>query len=156
LDAALIPSDDFYAAYISDAEWESRSAQQKALDVIDWRRLRADALEPLLAGQPARWHPFDFEKLRSDGTYPLSKTVVERPSAAVIVLDGAYSTRPELLDLIDLTVLMDVPIAERHRRLAAREPADFLASWHARWDESEAYYFAQVRPPSAFDLVVRV
>lgn len=155
LNAAHIPSDDFYAAYISDAEWEARTAQQKASDAIDWRRLRAQALEPLLAGKPARWHPFDFAKLQPDGTYPLSTDWVERPPADVIVLDGAYSTRPELLNLIDLTVLVDVPIAERHRRLDAREPADFLASWHARWDESEAYYFTHVRPKSAFDLVVK-
>ncbi|MEO8612897.1 MAG: hypothetical protein ABI690_33695 [Chloroflexota bacterium] len=116
--------------------------------------MRTDALEPLLAGKIARWHPFDFEKLRPDGTYPLSEHFVERQPADVIVLDGAYSTRPELADLIDLTVLVDVPISVRHARLDAREPADFLQSWHARWDESEAYYFTHVRPKSAFDLIV--
>src|SRR5450432_2673403 len=60
LNAALIPSDDFYAAEISNAQWEARTPQQRAADAIDWRRLRADVLEPLLAGKPARWHPFDF------------------------------------------------------------------------------------------------
>jgi uridine kinase len=155
LNGALIQSDDFYAAHISDAEWDARTPAQKAADVIDWRRLRVEALEPLLAGRVAKWHPFDFAKLHPDGTYPLSAEWVERPPADVIVLDGAYATRPELLDLIDLTVLVDVPIAERHRRLDTREPADFLRSWHARWDEAEAYYFTHVRPKSALDLVVK-
>ncbi len=28
--------------------------------VIDWRRLRAEALEPIATGGVATWHPFDF------------------------------------------------------------------------------------------------
>jgi len=156
LKAALIPSDDFYAANISDAEWDAYAPAQKAAGVIDWRRLRTDALEPLLAGKVARWHPFDFERQRPDGTYPLSPNSVDRQPADVIILDGAYSSRPELSELIDLSVLVNVPIAVRHKRLNAREAADFLAGWHQRWDPSEAYYFEHVRPPSSFDLIVRL
>ena len=154
LQAALIQGDDFYAAHISDAEWDTRTPEQKAADAIDWQRLRTEALEPLLAGKPAQWHPFDFEKLRPDGTYPLRTDYVERQPADVIVLDGAYSSRPELTDLIDLAVLVDVPVEVRHEQLAARDPSDFSESWHARWDSAEAYYFTYVRPKSAFDLAV--
>ncbi|MCC6803923.1 MAG: hypothetical protein IT319_13655 [Anaerolineae bacterium] len=153
-DAALVQGDDFYASDIPDAAWESRTAAERARDVIDWRRLRAEALEPLLTGQLARWRTFDFTGLRPDGTYPMRSDLVECQPAGVIVLDGAYSARPELADLIDLSVLVDVPVAVRHARLAAREAADFLTVWHARWDAAEAYYFAQVRPKSSFDLVV--
>ncbi|HVU12513.1 MAG TPA: zeta toxin family protein [Phototrophicaceae bacterium] len=156
LNAALIPSDDFYSAHISNAEWDSYTPAQKVTAVIDWRRLRTDALEPLLTRKPARWHPFDFNRIRSDGTYPLSEAYVERAPADFIVLDGAYSARPELADLIDLAVLVDVPIAVRHARLSGREPADFLASWHARWDVSEDHYFTYVRPKSSFDVVVTI
>jgi uridine kinase len=70
LGAALIQSDDFFAAEIPDAGWEARSPAVRAADAIDWRRLRAEALEPLLAGKLARWHAFDFEAgVRPDGTY---------------------------------------------------------------------------------------
>jgi hypothetical protein len=61
---------------------------------------------------------------------------------------------PELADLVNLSVLVDSPVDVRHRRLAAREDGEFLRCWHARWDEAEAYYFANVRPKSSFDLVV--
>ena len=155
LDAALIQSDDFFAADISDAEWDRRTPAARAADAIDWRRLRAEALEPLLAGKPAKWHAFDFEAgVRPDGTYAVRTDFVEREPAAVIVLDGAYSTRPELAGLIDLSVLVDVPVAVRHARLAAREDPTFLAAWHARWDAAEEYYFTHVRPQASFDLVV--
>lgn len=156
LGAALVQSDDFYAANIPDAEWDSRSPQARAADVIDWRRLRTEALEPLLAGEVARWHPFDFDAgPRPDGTYAMSTAFVERQPAPIIVLDGAYSARPELADLIDLSVLVDVPIEVRHQRLTAREEKAFLEAWHSRWDAAEEYYFTEVRPPASFDLIVR-
>jgi len=72
----------------------------------------------------------------------------------VIILDGAYSARAELADLVDLSVLIDVPAVIRERRLAAREEPAFLAAWHARWDIAEAFYFTHLRPATSFDLIV--
>jgi uridine kinase len=153
--AVIVPSDDFYAAHISNAEWEVRSPAERARDAIDWRRLRAEALEPLLAGRRAKWHPFDFEAPRPDGTYPPRARPETRPPARLIILEGAYCARPELSDLIDFSILVDAPQAVRHARLGAREEPAFLAAWHARWDAAEAHYFTQVRSTAAFDLVVR-
>lgn len=154
LDAVLIPSDDFYAAHIPDVQWNQFTPEQRYLHVLDWRRLRQAALEPLRAGQPARWQPFDFDHPRPDGTYPLRSAFTERAAKSVILLEGAYSARPDLADLIDFSILVDVPQAVRHARLAQREAAAFLRAWHERWDAVERYYFTQVRPPSAFDLVL--
>jgi para-aminobenzoate synthetase len=155
LNAVIVPSDDFFAAEITDAEWDALSPAGRAVAAIDWRRLRAEALEPLLAGRRASWHPFDFEAgTRPDGTYPMSDSVATRKPSPVIVLEGAYSCRPELADLIEFAVLVDIPVAERHRRLVAREEEGFRDAWHARWDDAEDYYFTHVRPVSSFDLVV--
>jgi len=155
LNATVVPSDDFFAAEITDPEWDMRSPRERADGAFDWRRLRCEALDPLLTGMSARWHAFDFEAgVRADGTYAMRADFTKRHPAAVIVLDGAYSARPELADLIDLAVLVDAPAQPRQARLAAREAASFLKTWHRRWDAAEAYYFAHVRPPSSFDLVV--
>ena len=109
----------------------------------------------LRAGRVARWHAFDFDAgVRPDGTYAMRSDFVEREPSGVVVLDGAYSTRSELADLIDLAVLVDTPVGVRHARLAAREEKGRLAAWHARWDDAEAYYLAHVRPAPSFDLVV--
>jgi uridine kinase len=158
VDAAIVDSDDFFAGEITDAEWAAMGPRERAAAAIDWRRLRREALEPLLAGKTALWHPFDFAAgTRPDGTYPMSREAVTRGPASVIILDGAYSARPEISDLIDLAVLVDVPTSERHRRIAIRETDEaFLAAWHARWDAAEDYYFTHVRPPSSFDLVVAI
>lgn len=155
LNAALVQSDDFFAAEIAESGWGALTPAERARAAIDWRRLRAEALEPLRAGKPARWHAFDFDAgVRPDGTYAMRTDFVEREPSAVIVLDGAYSTRTELADMIDLAVLVDAPAGVRHARLAAREEKSWLAAWHARWDDAEAYYFTHVRPASSFDLVV--
>ena len=156
LGAALVQSDDFYSAHIPTVEWAKRTPAEKARDCVDWQRLRTEAIEPLLARTLARWHAFDFENLRPDGTYPPRIDFVECQPADVIILDGAYSSRRELADLIDLSVLVDVPIVVRHARLAAREAGDFLDSWHTRWDKSESYYFTHLRPPSSFDVIINL
>jgi uridine kinase len=150
----LIPSDDFYASNISDAEWDRRTVSARVSDAIDWRRLRSQVLEPLLQGRYAEWHAFDFARGRPDGTYPLKTEASRREPAPVIVVEGAYSSRPELADIIHLSVLVDSPVDVRHRRLALREDAGFLRSWHARWDAAEEYYFSEVRPRMSFNLVV--
>jgi len=153
--AALVQSDDFFAAGISNAEWDARTPEERATDAIDWQRVRVEALEPLLAGKSAKWHPFDFAGgVRPDGTYAMRSDFVEREPALVIVLEGAYSTGGALADLIDLTVLVDAPREVRHERVQAREEQEFLAAWHTRWDAAEEVYFTKIRPRSSFDLVV--
>lgn len=156
MDCVVVQLDDFFAANIPDWEWDSFSVQERATKVFDWQRVRAQALEPLLAGQTARWHPFDFAAgLRLDGTYAMSQQWVEKEPASVILLEGAYSSGPQLTALIDLKVLIDVPIVERHRRLDEREnDKQFLKRWHLLWDNVEEYYFEEVMPKSSFDLVV--
>ena len=157
LDAAIVPSDDFFAAGITDSGWAALDARGRAAAAIDWRRLRREALEPLLAGKVAAWYPFDFASgIRADGTYAMVAEPVVLAPRDVIVLEGAYSCRPELADLVGLTVLIDASAAERRRRIGARETdQDWTAAWHARWDAAEAFYFTSIRPASSFDLVVR-
>ncbi len=152
----VVASDDFFAANIPDWEWDTRSVPERARDVLDWQRLRKEALEPLLENKAAKWHPFDFAAgLRSDGTYGMSEIYVEKQPAPVIILEGAYSSNPILADLIDLKILMEVPIIERHQRLEKREEdKQFLQRWHILWDAVEEYYFSEIMPASSFDLVV--
>lgn len=147
----VVLGDDFFAGG-PDSEWDARSAEAKVADCIDWRRLRREALDPLLAGRPASWHPFNF--ISGVG---LSEEVVQRNPAAVIILDGAYSCRPELADVVDLSVLIEMTDDNlRRQRLLAREGHDFMASWHERWDAAEDHYFTQVVPRSRFDLIITI
>ncbi|MCW5874526.1 MAG: hypothetical protein KIS88_07770 [Anaerolineales bacterium] len=147
-DCCLIQGDDFYSGG-SAAEWDRRSAEQKAQLCMDWQRLRNEALLPLLAGQIARWHPFNFETGAG-----LAEDVRSASPAAILLIDGVYSGRPELADLVHLTILMETEDAERGRRLFEREGLAQV-EWQQRWDAGEAYYFEHIKPRQSFDLVVR-
>jgi len=83
----------------------------------------------------------------------LGAEVVAGP-AGVVLLDGAYSARPELAHLFALRVLLDLPRPTRRERLLQREGARYRAEWEARWGEAEDLYFGTLMPPGSFDLVL--
>ena len=145
--ATLIEGDDFYGTDLPSRtamEREAMSDAEVAAAVIDWRRLRDQALSPLAAGRPARFQPYDWSA--DDGS--LAAERVLRP-ADLIIVEGVYSARPELADLVDLAIHLDVDPELRIRRYAERgnDP-----EWTRLWERAEAYYFARVRPPESFDL----
>jgi uridine kinase len=153
--AALVVLDNFLNISIPDHAWTTLPVERRLSDVFDWVRVREHAIEPLLAGKPGRWNAFDFRSgLRADGTYGAQDAFTEVAPAPVVLLEGAYSASPPLADVVDLAVLVDVPVHERHRRISAREDPPFLRKWHAIWDEVESYYFDVVRLAQTFDLVV--
>jgi uridine kinase len=141
VDGVVVESDDFFSGG-SDEEWAERTPEEKADRCIDWRRLRREALEPLLAGRAAEYRPFNF----STG-FGLAEHIVRREAKQVVVLDGVYSGRPELAEIVDLAVLVEVSDdLARRQRLVDREGILFMTSWHALWDPAEDYYFAHMSP----------
>lgn len=149
LDGLVIISDDFWVGG-SDEEWRKKSPKEKSETAIDWKRLRTQVLEPLLKGKPASWKTFNWEK--GEG---LSFETIHADPKKLIILDGAYSARPELQDLIDLSILVETRNDHtRRERLLKREGKDFMRNWHSIWDESEDHYFQTVRPKVSFDLVI--
>lgn len=150
IEVAVVSSDDFYVEPVGG--WAERSAAEKADGCIDWRRLRTEALEPLLAGRAAVYSPFDFA-----AAFGLAAQTVRVEPAPVILLDGVYAGRPELADLVDLAVLVEMTDERaRRERLLLREGPGFMDGWHALWDEAEDHYFTHTRPRDAFDLVARI
>ncbi len=89
---ALVPLDDFYQTVIPESEWPHKTVEQRLNGVFDWSRVRSEALEPLRAGRPGRWHAFDFMRgLGKEETYSLKKEVTEVTPAPTILIEGAYS-----------------------------------------------------------------
>lgn len=145
---AVIKGDEFYSGGAQE-EWDERTAEEKSSVVIDWRRQLA-VLESLGAGQAARWHCYDWEAF--DGRLVVEPTVT--PPADVVILEGAYSCRPELAAHLDATVLLLISDEERLERLLDRDGQTHRDDWLARWTEAEDHYFSTVRPPESFDLVL--
>ena len=147
LDAVVVEGDDFYAGGSEEA-WRGMSPAERAAHCIDWRRQRP-VLEALRAARPATWQPYDWETF--DGR--LAEAVTAEP-APIVVLEGAYSARPELADLLDLRVLLDPPDDVRRAQLRGREGDEYVDGWEALWASAEVHHFGVVMPPDRFDLVV--
>ncbi len=149
----VIEGDLFYSGGSADT-WDRRTAADKADLVIDWRRQRR-VLEQLRDDGVAEWRPFDWDADDWDAdVVPLAEIPVVTQVARVVVLEGAYSCRPELHDLLDLRVLVDVPLELRSARLREREGDAYRADWEARWSVAEDHYFGSMMPPERFDLVL--
>ncbi len=106
--------------------------------------LRREALDHLAPGGDGSWLP----RLRDPQTDRSIKSQREqaRPGS-VVVLDGRFLLRPELLGTLDLVVHLDVSRAARIRRARAGDAPLALGAWD--------HYLAQCRPAELADLVVR-
>jgi molybdenum cofactor guanylyltransferase len=145
--ATVIESDDFYSPHLPGLDQPTReemSDADAAACIIDWRRLRDEALLPLSQRRAARYTPFDWDAY--DGSHRPPKTV---GAADVVIVDGVYSARPELADLVNVGVLLEIPAEVRSQRLASRRDALDLVHF---WERAEQHYFAEICPPRRFDL----
>ena len=114
---SVIEGDHFYAGGTAQ-RWDERTPIERASQVIDWRRQR-EVLQALRTTGRAEWHPFDWDADDWDtDIVPLRREPLHCAVTPVVLLEGAYSARPELHDLLDLRVLLDTPTDVRLRQTA--------------------------------------
>ncbi len=154
INAVIIPLDDFYATDIPNKNWNEYTTKEKLNKVFQWERLVATAIKPLLNGDSASWTTYDFSGIQEDGTYRQGLDLQKMHPSNIIIIDGTYSASPAISDFIDIAILIDVSIEERHKRLSNRESLLFLKEWHQRWDSVEEYYFNEIRPKEFYNLVI--
>ena len=146
--ASVLEGDDFYRDTLPSLSTAQREAMSDAAvvdAVIDWVRLRDQALVPLRAGEAATFQPYDWDA--NDGRLAPPRII---PAAEVIIVEGVYAARPELADLIDLAVYLGADPGLRADRYAEREADD--PEWQRFWERGERHYFSVVRPPASFDI----
>jgi molybdenum cofactor guanylyltransferase len=149
--ASVLAGDDFYRTMLprlTVAQREAMSDHAVVDAVINWERLRDEALLPLRAGHSATFQPYDWGA--DDGRLGQVKAI---RAADVIIVDGVYAGRPELADLVDVAVYLGVDPQTRAGRYAARHNDP---DWTRFWERGEAHYFGVVRPPASFDLQLDV
>lgn len=142
--ALLISGDDFYRGGVT---LRQDSAKTLADDCIDWRSQR-HVLTTLRNSANAHYHSFDWDAF--DGS--LAATPVHLSPRPLIILEGVYSARPELSDLIDLALLVEASPPLRTKRLIAREGT--IGPWERQWHRAEDWYFGQAAPSNRFDCIV--
>jgi len=112
--------------------------------------LRADDAESRASACVDYTRPFDWEAF--DGR--LCNEPTRLGPKPIVVLDGVYTARPELTDLVDLRVLVELSDAVRLERLLLREGT--IGPWERQWHEAEHVYFQRVMPATEFDIILRL
>ena len=113
---------------------------------FEWQRMRDEAFIPLRRGETANYQSYDWsaDKL-------LQWETVE--PAGIVLVEGVYSSRPELRSMLDAMIFVDAPREERLRRIKARNPNE-SSNWLIPWLKAENYYLNQIRPQSTADLLL--
>jgi molybdenum cofactor guanylyltransferase len=145
--AAVLEGDDFYRNTLPRFTPAQRDAMSDAAvvdAVIDWQRLRDEALLPLRDGKSATFEPYDWDA--DNGRLAPPKTI---PAGDLIIVEGVYAARPELADLVDIAVYLGVDPQTSAARYPQRKNDP---DWARFWERGETYYFSAIRPPTSFDI----
>ncbi len=111
---------------------------------VDWRALNFKVLRPLRRGELGRYQLYDWiAEKRLDW-------VEVRPDGIVLV-DGVYSMRPELMDAYDLSVYVETLTNERTARLSNRPDNPV---WVERWAIGFDWYMDHKRVMERADVVI--
>jgi uridine kinase len=126
------------------------------LDNHDYDTLNRVLLEPLGPRGDRRFQHAVYD--RSTDT-ALSPPVTTASADAVLVFDGVFLLRPDLIDRWDLRIFVSTAFEETVDRALIREHTVFSAAdverrWRERYIPSQQFYFATVRPTDRADIVV--
>jgi phosphoribulokinase len=150
---AVIEGDDFYA----DIDWAVRARFAPAESYsrnFDWQRLHDQVLAPARDGHSSlRYQRYDWDN-------QLMGDWVEITTPAVLIVEGIYTLRPELRDLMDVRIWVDagrdVRIARQHARHEAYD-RDIAARQNAMmklWEAAEIHYLETYEPRTAADHLI--
>lgn len=123
------------------------------LDSFDYRRFRADVLEPFAPGG-SRVYRTAAHDLATDAVLdPAPRTA---PPGTVLIVDGLFLHRDELAGSWDLTVFLDVPFGETARRMALRDGTDPDPTHPTmrRYVEAQRIYFGACSPHRRAGLLI--
>ena len=125
------------------------------LDNHDYEALNRVLLDPLGPRGDRRFQEAVYDRT-TDTALSLPRTTA--PAAAVLVFDGVFLLRPELIDRWELRIFVSTAFEKTVDRALSRErgvlPAAPERRWRERYIPSQQFYFATVRPADNADIVV--
>jgi uridine kinase len=123
------------------------------LDSFDYQRLYTDLLEPFGPAGSGRYRPAAHD-LASDQL--INVPWLQAPNPAVLILDGLFLHREELVELWDLSVFLDVPFEVSAARMATRDGTDPDPASPSlqRYVKAQRHYLASCSPRQRATLLV--
>ncbi|KAA9377584.1 uridylate kinase [Microbispora cellulosiformans] len=152
--------DDFLVPHAQRYRRGRYSAEGCYFDAHDHAALCRVLLDPLGPGGDRRFRHAVYDRDTETPSSPPARTA---PADAVLLFDGVFLLRPELIDRWDLRIFVSVPFEKtvaraRDRNAAPAGPtadtAEIERSWRDRYIPSQKLYFATVRPTDHADVIV--
>jgi uridine kinase len=147
--------DDFLVPLAQRYRRGEYSAEGCYLDAHDHEALNRVLLDPLGPGGDRRFQRAVYD--HDTDTAPSPPPVGTAPADAVLVFDGVFLMRPELVDRWDLSIYVSTAFEKTVDRAVLRErrvPAEVERRWHERYIPSQRLYLAKVHPTDRADIVV--
>ncbi|SOC50380.1 uridine kinase [Blastococcus aggregatus] len=128
------------------------SAEGFWLDSYNYSALRSWALEPLSSGD-GRYRSSSFDRRTGRTVEPEARLA---PLDALVVVEGTFLHRNELVSFWDHSIYLDVPFEETERRMAERDglSGDAVHELMRRYTGAQRLYFASARPWERASVVV--
>jgi uridine kinase len=127
------------------------------LDSFDYDALHRVLLDPLGPGGDRRFQQAVYDKPTDTA---LSQPVTTAPADAVLLFDGVFLLRPELINRWDLRIFVSAAFERTVDRARIRDEALYLSTkeverrWRNRYIPAQQLYFATARPTDNADIIV--
>ena len=134
-----------------------RSPEGFYQDSYDYATFRRVLIDPFRDGaQTAATTGFQLAAFDVARDAPVESQWVTAPLDAVLVVDGIFLNRPELQDLWDWSVWLDVPFDVAYARMALRDGSDPDpdAPSNARYRQGQEIYLNEAHPRAAASVIV--
>lgn len=142
---SIVKTDDFFRPL--NEYPVANMAPEKLYELyFDWQRMRNEALIQLSRGETATYQKYDWSQDR------LLEWETVKPKEIVLV-EGVYSSRPELRRMLDAAIFVDAPKSKRLKRIKSRNPNE-PTNWITAWMTAEDHYLNQVSPQNTADLIL--
>ena len=141
--ASLFHMDDFYLQ--PQQRTEERLAEPGGN--VDRERFLEEVLLPLREGKAVSYRRFDC------GTFTFEPARLIEP-AGIAIVEGSYAMHPQLRDLYDLRIFMDIDPEEQMRRILKRNGPEAAERFRTRWIPLEEAYFEGCSVREASDIII--
>jgi uridine kinase len=126
-------------------------------DSFDYATFRRVLIDPFRDGaQTAATTGFQLAAFDVVRDAPVESQWVTAPLDAVLVVDGIFLHRPELRDLWDWSIWLEVPLEVSYARMALRDGSDPDpdAPSNARYRQGQEIYLREARPRETASVIV--
>lgn len=141
--ASLIHADDFYLQPFQ----RTKERYAEPGGNLDRERLLSEVILPFSEGKEISYRIFDPRIMDFSGTADIGLP-------GILIIEGSYSSHPDLRGYYDLTVFCDVPPDEQLRRILLRNGAEKQKQFRERWIPLEELYFSGMDVRNGCDMAI--